>query len=126
VRCLRSDLLDAVPGRRYDLILANPPYVPCASMAQLPAEFRHEPELGLVAGADGLDLVRRLLIQAPEHLSEHGILVCEVGEAAEAVERLLDERIERTWLEFEYGGEGVFLLDHGACRAASRWLDQQQ
>jgi ribosomal protein L3 glutamine methyltransferase len=119
VQCLESDLLDAVRGRRYDLILANPPYVPTASMAKLPAEFRHEPALGLAAGEDGLDLVRRLLVQAPHHLTERGILVCEVGEAAKALERLLGEQVERVWLDFEHGGEGVFLLDSEACRAAA-------
>ncbi|MEE4330311.1 MAG: 50S ribosomal protein L3 N(5)-glutamine methyltransferase [Wenzhouxiangella sp.] len=122
VQCLQSDLLDRVAGRRYDLILANPPYVPSASMARLPAEFRHEPELGLAAGLDGLDLVRRLLRQAGDHLTEHGILVCEVGEAAEALQALLEPAIEPVWLEFEHGGDGVFLLDFEACRAAGAYL----
>lgn len=126
VRCLQSDLLDAVEGRRYDLILANPPYVPTASMEPLPAEFRHEPRLGLEAGEDGLDLVRRLLIQAPDHLTPHGILVCEVGEAAAALEQLLSERVETVWLEFEHGGDGVFLLDHDACLNAAQWLTGRQ
>jgi ribosomal protein L3 glutamine methyltransferase len=121
VRCLQSDLLDAVSGRRYDLILANPPYVPTASMAGLPDEFRHEPALGLEAGADGLDLVRRLLVSAPEHLTDHGILVCEVGEAAEALDELLAGH-SLTWLEFARGGDGVFLLDAAACVEVARHL----
>ena len=119
VQCIRSDLLDGVPGQRYDLILANPPYVPTASMADLPPEFRHEPELGLEAGADGLDLVRRLLKSAPDHLTEHGILICEVGEAAQALENLLSPHLELVWLEFAHGGDGVFLLDAEACRKAA-------
>ena len=111
VECIESDLLEGVAGRRFDVILANPPYVPTASMAELPEEYRHEPALGLEAGKDGLDLVRRLLEQAPDHLKPGGILICEVGEAAEAADRLLAERkFEATWLEFEHGGEGVFLV----------------
>jgi ribosomal protein L3 glutamine methyltransferase len=119
VHCLRSDLLDGVPGQRYDLILANPPYVPSASMADLPAEFLHEPALGLVAGTDGLDLVRRLLKSAPAHLTDHGILICEVGEAAEALEDLLGPHLDLVWLEFAHGGDGVFLLEAEACRKAA-------
>ncbi len=112
VNCIESDLLEGVGDGRYDVILANPPYVPTASMADLPEEYRHEPRLGLEAGEDGLDLVRRLLDQAPSHLAPGGILVCEVGEAAEAADHLLAERqIEATWLDFEHGGEGVFLVD---------------
>lgn len=119
VQVLRSDLLAELAGRTYDLILANPPYVPEASMAQLPPEFRWEPSLGLVAGADGLDLVRRLVGQAGQCLAPHGILVCEVGEAAEALDRWLhDEAV--TWLEFAHGGEGVFVLDRAACRRIAR------
>ena len=111
VECIESDLLEGVAGRRYDVILANPPYVPTASMAELPEEYRHEPSLGLEAGKDGLDLVRRLLDQAPDHLEPGGIFICEVGEAAEALDKLLTERkLEATWLEFENGGEGVFLV----------------
>ena len=119
VQCIQSDLLDGVPGQRYDLILANPPYVPTASMADLPSEFRHEPELGLEAGTDGLDLVRRLLKAAPDHLTEHGILICEVGEAAEALENLLGPHLDLVWLEFAHGGDGVFLLEAEACRKAA-------
>jgi ribosomal protein L3 glutamine methyltransferase len=111
VDCIESDLLGGLGERRYDVILANPPYVPTASMADLPEEYRHEPALGLEAGEDGLDLVRRLLDQAPDHLAPGGILVCEVGEAADAAERLLVDRgMAAIWLEFEHGGEGVFLV----------------
>lgn len=123
VHCHQSDLLSGLSGPPYDLILANPPYVPTASMADLPAEFTHEPRLGLEAGADGLDLVRRLLVQAPMHLSAHGILICEVGEAAEALDALLGDHLDLVWLEFEHGGDGVFLLDKAACVQAARLLD---
>ena len=112
VKCIESDLLTGVAGRRYNVILANPPYVPTASMDDLPEEYHHEPRMGLEAGEDGLDLVGRLLDQAPDHLEPGGILICEVGEAAEAADRMLAERrIEATWLDFEHGGEGVFLVD---------------
>jgi len=112
VAVIESDLLDALVGQRYDVILANPPYVPTASMAELPEEYRWEPALGLEAGEDGLDLVRRLLDDAAAHLEPDGILIVEVGEAAEALEHLLDERrIEFTWLEFAHGGEGVALIE---------------
>ena len=115
VRLIESDLLQALPDPVYDLILANPPYVPEASMDTLPPEFGWEPRLGLVAGEDGLDLVRRLVVQAAERLSPHGILVCEVGEAAAALDAwLADEPV--TWLEFAHGGDGVFVLDREACR----------
>lgn len=124
VRVIKSDLLTGVRGERYDLILSNPPYVPSRSMEALPAEFNHEPRLGLEAGDDGLDLVRDLLRQAPEHLDGQGVLVCEVGEAAEALHDLLAPVIEPIWLEFAHGGDGVFLLEADACRTAAAFLDR--
>lgn len=115
VEVIESDLLDALEERRYDVILANPPYVPTASMDGLPAEHRWEPALGLEAGEDGLDLVRRLLETAADHLEEDGVVILEVGEAAEALESLLFDRgIEFTWLEFEHGGDGVALIEREA------------
>lgn len=112
VEVIESDLLEALEGRRYDVILANPPYVPTASMAELPDEYRWEPALGLEAGEDGLDLVRRLLDTASAHLENDGVLIVEVGEAADGLERLLlERRIEFTWLEFEHGGDGVALIE---------------
>lgn len=110
VNLIESDLLTGLGERRYDVILANPPYVPSASMDNLPEEYRWEPVMGLEAGEDGLDLVRRLLDTAADHLEPDGILVCEVGEAAEALDELLADR-EVTWLEFEHGGDGVFLIE---------------
>lgn len=110
VNLIESDLLTGLGDRRYDVILANPPYVPSASMEDLPEEYRWEPAVGLEAGEDGLDLVRRLLDTAADHLEPGGILVCEVGEAAEALDELLADR-EVTWLEFEHGGDGVFLIE---------------
>lgn len=115
VKLHQSDLLDKLVGRHYDLILANPPYVPEGSMPGLPPEYRWEPEIGLVAGSDGLAVVRRLIVQAAERLTPHGVLICEVGEAAEAVEHWLSD-VALTWLDFENGGDGVFLLDRQNCR----------
>lgn len=87
VHIKRSDLFDAARGARYDLILSNPPYVGASAMASLPAEYRHEPRLALAGGADGLDLVARILARAPNHLEPGGLLVCEVGDRRAAVQR---------------------------------------
>lgn len=116
VRVFRSDVYDALPEARYDLIVSNPPYVPDASMAALPAEYRHEPALGLRAGRDGLDVVRRLLAGAPDRLAPGGYLLMEVGEAQPQTEALLGT-VDATWLEFARGGDGVVLLDRDACTA---------
>ncbi len=109
VEILHSDLFEALAGRRYDLILSNPPYVDAGEMAALPAEYRHEPALGLAAGADGLDLVRRMLAGAGDHLTPSGVMIVEVGASARALTEAYPE-IPFLWLEFERGGEGVFLL----------------
>jgi ribosomal protein L3 glutamine methyltransferase len=104
-----SDLYSAVGGMRYDLIVTNPPYVDAQDMADLPDEFHHEPELGLAAGDDGLDLVRSILREAPEHLSEQGILICEVGNSMLAMQQEFAD-VPFTWLQFSQGGDGVFML----------------
>ena len=108
VRLVRSDVYTEVCGR-YDLIVANPPYVDAATMASLDPEYRHEPRIGLEAGADGLDCVRRILTGAGERLRPGGVLVCEVGASRVALERACPET-GFVWLELERGGEGVFLL----------------
>ncbi|MDT8439025.1 MAG: 50S ribosomal protein L3 N(5)-glutamine methyltransferase [Wenzhouxiangellaceae bacterium] len=121
VRLVESDVFDALTGRRFDLIISNPPYVPDASMQVLPAEYRHEPATALAAGEDGLAIFRRLLAGAPEHLKADGWLLVELGEAAPAAEALLGE-VEHLWLEFEHGGDGVVLLDRAACEQCGKVL----
>ena len=108
VRLSSSDVYDAVSGR-YDLIVSNPPYVDAATMATLDPEYLHEPRIGLEAGADGLDCVRRIMAGASAHLHPGGVLVCEVGESRAALERAFPV-LPFTWLELSRGGEGVFLL----------------
>lgn len=108
---MQSNLYDAIPKQRYDLIVTNPPYVDAEDMADLPDEFRHEPELGLAAGADGLDLVRTILREAPDHLTENGWLVCEVGNSMVALAEEFPQ-VPFEWVVFEQGGDGVFVLSY--------------
>ena len=113
VEVVQSDLYLALERQRYDLIVSNPPYVDAATFAALPEEYRHEPALGLVAGDDGLDLVRRILAGAREHLTVDGLLVVEVGSSRPALERAYPG-LAFEWPVFERGGEGVFVLPAAA------------
>lgn len=106
---IRSDLFAGLQGRRYDLIVSNPPYVSGEEWSALPAEYRHEPSLGLVAGETGLDAVSEILRGAADHLTEEGVLIVEVGRALDALEEAFPE-VPFTWLDLARGGEGVFLL----------------
>ena len=112
LRLFQGDLFSALPEPKpqYDLIVSNPPYVDAEDMSELPKEFKQEPEMALAAGEDGLDLVRVMLSQAAEYLTEKGIIVIEVGNSAAALENAFPE-IAFTWIEFEFGGDGVFVLD---------------
>lgn len=109
VQVMQSDLFADVGGECFDLIVSNPPYVDARDIAELPAEFRHEPMLALAAGEDGLDLARRILREAASHLTRDGLLIVEVGNSWEALEAAYPQ-VPFTWLEFERGGHGVFLL----------------
>ena len=109
VNLFKANVFRNLPPAQYDLIIANPPYISAEEMRGLPAEFLHEPEQALLAGADGLAVVRTILEQAGGYLSRHGILIVEVGNAQAAVMAAFPH-LQFTWLEFEYGGEGVLLL----------------
>lgn len=109
VQAVESDLYSALGDKRYDLIVSNPPYVNQAEWRNLPPEFHAEPQLGLESGEDGLDCARRILQGAADHLKPNGVLVVEVGNTADALLKAYPD-LPFCWLDFERGGEGVFLL----------------
>ena len=110
VDLIESNLFEKLAGKRYDIIVSNPPYVSEQEVAQLPAEFDFEPgSLALAAGDEGLDIVLPMLLKARQHLTDEGILVVEVGYSQAALERALPD-VPFFWIDFEFGGDGVFLL----------------
>ncbi|TCM61411.1 [LSU ribosomal protein L3P]-glutamine N5-methyltransferase [Acinetobacter calcoaceticus] len=116
IALLESDLFEKIPAEnQYDLIVSNPPYVDAEDMADLPQEFLHEPELALAAGQDGLDLVRKMLAQAADYLTENGLIVIEVGNSEWAMKQNFNT-IDFYWLKFQKGGSGVFALTAAQCR----------
>ncbi|MEF8714599.1 MAG: 50S ribosomal protein L3 N(5)-glutamine methyltransferase [Accumulibacter sp.] len=109
IRLVEGDLFAGLGSRRYDLIIANPPYVNAVSMATLPDEYRHEPELALASGPDGLDLTRAILAGARQHLRPNGLLVVEIGHNRDALEATFPAT-PFTWLDTSAGDQYVFLL----------------
>jgi len=109
VMLYQSDLFDALPNNQYDIIVSNPPYVAIAEWQQLSPEFHAEPEIGFVAGTTGLDLVIRILAEARYYLMPEGVLIVEVGSSAETLQEAFPN-VPFYWLDFERGGDGVFLL----------------
>lgn len=115
VEAMQSDLFSALKGRHYDLIISNPPYVALEELDSLPPEYQHEPRLGLAAGVEGLDVVMEILHQASDYLNREGLLIVEVGNAQYALCEAFPD-VPFTWLEFEHGGQGVFLLNAAQLR----------
>ena len=129
-RCklIQSDLFTKLDEACYDLIVSNPPYVSAGVFAQLPAEYHAEPSAGLISGEDGLDIVLKILDASPFHLKQQGILVVEVGESAKRLTELLPQ-VPFLWLEFQHGGDGIFLLEYDqltACQADVRTVLEQR
>lgn len=124
VALLESDLFDKIPAEnQYDLIVSNPPYVDAEDMADLPAEFLHEPELALAAGQDGLDLVKKMLAVASDYLTEDGLLVIEVGNSEWALRQNFNT-VDFHWLQFQHGGSGIFALTAKQCREYKAIFEQ--
>ena len=128
VRLVESDLFSALDDSRYDMIVSNPPYVSADVFEKLPAEYLAEPSTGLVCGEDGLDIVLKIMDAAPQYLKQQGILIMEVGESAETLQEILP-RVPFFWLDFEQGGDGVFMLEYDqliACQADVRAILEQR
>ncbi|WP_047550441.1 50S ribosomal protein L3 N(5)-glutamine methyltransferase [Methylotenera sp. G11] len=109
VHAIKSDMFSALKGKQYDLIISNPPYVDAPSMAELPAEYRNEPQLALGSGTAGLDHTHTILREAANYLTDDGILVVEIGHNRDALIEAYPE-LPFTWLEVSSGDEFVFLL----------------
>ena len=115
----QSNLFDALPARRYDVILCNPPYVNSGSMDALPQEYLHEPQLALAGGADGMDLVRRILEAAPRYLSDEGVLVLEIGHERDFFEAAFPE-LSPVWLDTEEASDQLLLLTREQLKSDTR------
>jgi ribosomal protein L3 glutamine methyltransferase len=113
-----SDLFDDIPCTKFDLIVANPPYVDDKDFANMPDEYSHEPKMSLKGGKDGLKLVKRILRDSAKFLTDKGVLIVEVGNSRLALEQTFPE-IAFFWFEFEEGDEGVFMLTSNELKAHS-------
>lgn len=114
IKLIQSDVFDNIPipseeSEKFNIIISNPPYVDKADMDSLPKEYHHEPVTALAAGHDGLDIIKKILNTAKNYLSDHGILIVEAGNSAEALVSQFPN-LPFTWLEFEHGESEVFLL----------------
>ncbi|MES3008116.1 MAG: 50S ribosomal protein L3 N(5)-glutamine methyltransferase [Pseudomonadota bacterium] len=121
VRIIQSDLFAGL-DEKYDLIVTNPPYVSREEVGELPEEYRHEPELGLVSNEDGLEIPLRILREAPQYLNDDGVLIMEVGYSWQALAERLPQ-VPFLWLEFAHGGEGVCKLTARQLREATSHLN---
>ncbi|CAD6535753.1 50S ribosomal protein L3 N(5)-glutamine methyltransferase [Paraburkholderia metrosideri] len=109
IALFEGDLYAPLAERRYDVIISNPPYVNAASMQELPAEYKHEPDMALAGGADGMDIVRRIIADARNWLTENGVLVVEIGNERENVEAAFGG-LDLVWLSTSAGDDNVFLI----------------
>lgn len=109
VKLYHSDLFAAIPQKKYDIIVSNPPYVSHDEIASLPKEYLHEPRMGLTAGKEGLDFIAKILYEAIAHLTPNGLLIMEVGNSEMALMKKYPQ-IPFVWLEFSRSDGGVFLL----------------
>ncbi len=122
LQLIKSNIFEHIPAQKFDIIVSNPPYVSAEEMAGLEKEFSFEPGAGLAAGETGMDIVVPILQQAGQYLSEHGIVVVEVGYSRPALEQLLPD-VPFTWLEFAHGGEGVFVVTAEQLRSCQPMFD---
>ncbi|MEI4259967.1 MAG: 50S ribosomal protein L3 N(5)-glutamine methyltransferase [Candidatus Dasytiphilus stammeri] len=117
-----SDLFNEINHKKYDIILANPPYVKANDIISLPPEYQFEPVIGLSPpGKDGLDIIRRLLLSSSDYLTDKGILICEVGYQQSSLTQQYP-KIPFIWLEFNYGGKGVFMLKKSQLMVSKKYL----
>lgn len=115
INAVLSDVYEQLPGHQYDIIIANPPYVPVSEQTDLPSEFSHEPAHALFAGEDGLDIAKRIIFGASQFLVPKGILVLEVGQSAQALQAQFPH-YDFMWHELEHGGEGICVLTCDECK----------
>lgn len=119
VKLFRGDLFEAIPKKKYDLIISNPPYVNKIELSGLPPEYKHEPQLALAGGDDGLKIIARILNDAEKYLKPNGVLIVETGNAEEEVIKQFPY-LPFTWLEFEQNEGGVFLLEANQLKTVSK------
>ena len=115
INAVLSDVYEQLPGHQYDIIIANPPYVPVSEQSDLPSEFSYEPAHALFAGKEGLDIAKRIVFGASKFLEPEGILILEVGQSAQALQAQFPQ-YGFIWHELEHGGEGICVITCDECR----------